>query len=310
MKKSKIIIPAAAILALSVGASVTGTVAWFSASNRANVTASNLAVVNAQGALTATNATGIGTSKDSGGNIVLSYLQDASHDFESKETFVAKFDNDGTKVIGARKVLTDGSRTLSTTAGEKTVYYVNSWTTTFSSTSVIDQYLFFDNHIAKSFITDGADDTTVYKSLRVSMVCGSRSFLWAPYTDLDTFYYLKEEVSLETEKQYDVKTTINTKEIYGESVTEYAKLAEQPNINEGDTVSSANKLLLATDLSSKKNAEVYITVWFEGLDPACVASDKVNTGINTVSTLISNAISKTLTLSYYAVASDTLTITA
>ena len=307
MKKSKIIIPAAAILALSVGASVTGTVAWFSASNRANVTASNLAVVNAQGTLTATNTAGIGTSKDSVGNIVLSYLQDASHDFESKETFVAKFDNDGTKVIGARKVSTDGSRTLSTTAGEKTVYYVNSWTTTFSSTSVINQYLFFDNHIAKSFITDGADATTVYKSLRVSMVCGSRSFLWAPYTDLDTFYYLKKEVSLETEKQYDVKTTINTKEIYGESVTEYAKLAEQPNINEGDTVSSANKLLLATDLSSTKNAEVYITVWFEGLDPACV---KDSTGINTVSTLISNAISKTLTLSYYAVASDTLTLTA
>ena len=55
MKKSKIIIPAAAILALSVGASVTGTVAWFTASSRVSVTANNLAVINAQGALSATD---------------------------------------------------------------------------------------------------------------------------------------------------------------------------------------------------------------------------------------------------------------
>ena len=74
MKKSKIIIPAAAILALSVGASVTGTVAWFTASNRATVTANDLAVINAQGALTATNTAISGCSIESSGNVKLNYL--------------------------------------------------------------------------------------------------------------------------------------------------------------------------------------------------------------------------------------------
>ena len=51
MKKSKIIIPAAAILALSVGASVTGTVAWFTASRTVSTTVNNLAAINTAGDL-------------------------------------------------------------------------------------------------------------------------------------------------------------------------------------------------------------------------------------------------------------------
>ena len=51
MKKSKIIIPAAAILALSVGASVTGTVAWFTASRSVTLTGKNVAAINAAGDL-------------------------------------------------------------------------------------------------------------------------------------------------------------------------------------------------------------------------------------------------------------------
>lgn len=50
MKKSKILIPAFAVLALSVGASVTGTVAWFSA-NRAVSFSSTFGVVDSEGAL-------------------------------------------------------------------------------------------------------------------------------------------------------------------------------------------------------------------------------------------------------------------
>ena len=52
MKKSKIIIPAAAILALSVGASVTGTVAWFTAARSVNVNVNNLAAIDTAGDLT------------------------------------------------------------------------------------------------------------------------------------------------------------------------------------------------------------------------------------------------------------------
>ena len=45
MKKSKIIIPALAIIAFSTAASIAGSVAWFTASRTANITAGNFAVV-------------------------------------------------------------------------------------------------------------------------------------------------------------------------------------------------------------------------------------------------------------------------
>ena len=51
MKKSRIIVPALAMLTLSVAASVTGTVAWFTASRTASIKASNLAAFNTDGDL-------------------------------------------------------------------------------------------------------------------------------------------------------------------------------------------------------------------------------------------------------------------
>ena len=45
MKKSKIIVPALAIITLSTAASITGTVAWFTANRTASVTVGDMAVV-------------------------------------------------------------------------------------------------------------------------------------------------------------------------------------------------------------------------------------------------------------------------
>ena len=99
MKKSKIIIPAAAILALSVGASVTGTVAWFTAARTASFTGNNLAVVNAAGDLkvTLSAVTGCKVSTDRT-SVDLTYLRDAS--FDGTDVYVADLSQDGTKIIG------------------------------------------------------------------------------------------------------------------------------------------------------------------------------------------------------------------
>ena len=61
MKKSKIIIPALAVIAFSTAASVTGTVAWFSASKTATITTGQFAVVKTEGALAVECAYGVGT---------------------------------------------------------------------------------------------------------------------------------------------------------------------------------------------------------------------------------------------------------
>ena len=310
MKKSKIIIPAAAILALSVGASVTGTVAWFTASNRATVTANDLAVINAQGALTATNTAISGCSIESSGNVKLNYLQDASYNYESDKTYVAVLDTDGKLVVGSREVPTNGHRTLLLgTGNEEDIYYVSQWTTKFETTSKENQYLFFDNHLDKSYLKDGVDDAAVYKALRVSMVCGAKKILWAPYTGESTLYYLNTATTLDVNKQYDVDGTEkgdseNKQDVsvaFGSAVTSAEKLAIIPNAKEGDSLSGTitnHKLLLSDALIKDTPVSVKMTVWFEGLDQDCIDG---KSGLNTTGT--TEAIKKVLNLSYYAVAS-------
>lgn len=310
MKKSKIIIPAAAILALSVGASVTGTVAWFTASNRATVTANDLAVINAQGALTATNTAISGCSIESSGNVKLNYLQDASYNYESDKTYVAVLDTDGKLVVGSREVPTNGHRTLLLGTGkEEDIYYVSQWTTKFETTSKENQYLFFDNHLDKSYLKDGVDDADVYKALRVSMVCGGKKILWAPYTGESTLYYLNKATTLAEGKQYDVDGTekgesTNKQDVsvaFGDAVTRADKLGIIPNAKEGDSLSTTitdHKLLLSDALINTASVSVKITVWFEGLDQDCIDG---KAGLNTSGTTA--AIKKVLNLSYYAVAS-------
>ena len=98
MKKSKIIVPALAILVLSTAASITGTVAWFTAQNTFNTQVGEFAVVRTNGDLRVVQTAGIGTSK-SGDDIVVasnSKLTDGSFD-HTTPTFIAP-DRSGTKV--------------------------------------------------------------------------------------------------------------------------------------------------------------------------------------------------------------------
>ena len=62
MKKSKVIIPALGVLVLSTAASVTGTVAWFTANRTATITAGEFAVVNTNSNLEVVLSNGIGVT--------------------------------------------------------------------------------------------------------------------------------------------------------------------------------------------------------------------------------------------------------
>lgn len=70
MKKSKIIIPALGVLVLSTAASITGTVAWFTASRSATLTTDYFAVVNVDGDLSISVANGIGTSANDSTKVI------------------------------------------------------------------------------------------------------------------------------------------------------------------------------------------------------------------------------------------------
>ena len=119
MKKTKIIVPALAMIALSTAASIAGSVAWFTASRSATVTASSFSVVKTSANLDCTVGAGIGTILDTAHeNAVLvedgatptsheNYLSDASFDhinglvFEPNGDGSALKDNSGVSIVGA-----------------------------------------------------------------------------------------------------------------------------------------------------------------------------------------------------------------
>jgi hypothetical protein len=70
MKKTRIIIPALAMIAFSVAASITGTVAWFTANRTAQIEAGSFTVVKTSSNLDVTLAPGVGTTVDNDADTV------------------------------------------------------------------------------------------------------------------------------------------------------------------------------------------------------------------------------------------------
>lgn len=319
MKKSKIIIPAAAILALSVGASITGTVAWFTASRTATIAANNLAAINTAGDLSVSLTAGHGTSLiDENKKVELSFLRDVSYKHTSGTAFVAVLDTNGTNVLATRELSESERESYSTvtvsgsswngTSSVK-VYYYNAWKAEFSTTSNANNYLLFDSTRTVSKIGNGeiADDS-IYKAVRVGMTCGSKSFVWAPYTSLnaDEVAYISKAGELKEQKpaaEAPVYTTyINSAdeplyEKYENAIT----TTPETVVREGSSKDAADKHkgLLSTTLKSGSTAEVEFKLWFEGIDPACINDSKEITEVG-------EKVVKDLSLGFYAVDSTTL----
>ena len=122
MKKSKIIVPALGLLLLSTAASVSGTVAWFTANRTFNTSAGNFAVVKTSTDLVCVMDGGVGTRVNNNGSALI-YSDDtielantaatASVDGVAVELTDASFDHDTKNVIlpdadGVKVKATDG----------------------------------------------------------------------------------------------------------------------------------------------------------------------------------------------------------
>ena len=285
MKKSKIIIPAAAILALSVGASVTGTVAWFTAARTASFTGNNLAVVNAAGDLKVTlkAVTGCKVSTE-GTSVDLTYLRDAS--FDGDKVYVADLSQDGTKIIGLSEAALSSYTTAQVKVDDgveaKNVYKINQWTATFATSSAEKTYLFFNPDQAKSFVSsaNGTAITpatnSIYKSLRVMMTCGTKTMVWAPYTTDSTVYHVAKAAT-----GLDIDATTQPLDMaakYGENIEETSNVVRK--VSTSDVISEKNvsteaadaTYCLSTNLTKDASQVVKCSLWFEGLDSSCFTS--------------------------------------
>ena len=164
MKKSKIIVPALGLLLLSTAASVSGTVAWFTANRVYGFTAGEFAVVNTKDNLSCQLGAGFGTAVDNETNAVSvtggKILTDASLDHTDTTVPIIIPDGEGKKV-GAKVELAD---IADQDARATDTYSAFSWTATFSiafgGTATEDVGLFFDfaddDSYANSFVKVGS----------------------------------------------------------------------------------------------------------------------------------------------------------
>lgn len=212
MKKSKIIVPALGLLLLSTAASVSGTVAWFTANNKYHTTVGSFAVVKTNDDLKVDLTAGVGTKVatdaiqlekvfsvgDPASDVTFkSKLTDASFDPTAKMLIEPDANGENVKAKTAAADLLDAESSLvratiddpEVANDETKIYSCVTWTMTFkvSFGAVATNYaLFLDNSDSASksrFTTTG---TTTAKGFRLAFVTSEYTTIWADLQGEDT----------------------------------------------------------------------------------------------------------------------------
>ena len=148
MKKSKIIVPALGLLLLSTAASVSGSVAWFTANRVYGFTAGEFAVVNTKDNLNCTLAEGFGTDVNNGSSSVAvetgKKLTDASFDHTDTNLPVIIPNTEGDKVASKVNLASLGSQVARATNTYSAFSWKGTFEVTFGATADNDVGLFFD----------------------------------------------------------------------------------------------------------------------------------------------------------------------
>ena len=190
MKKSRIIVPAMAMIAFSTAASIAGSVAWFTASRSATVDAGTYAVVKTNADLAVTLANGVGTTVTNGtteapaSRIVSlgdNVLTDGSFNHTDGNIFAPTADGtelDTTKTVNVSALNTEAGvaklvrQTISET---KKVYTAVTWGISFSVSFPVgegDYGLFLDTS-ASSFVVTPTAEAVTAKGFRIAFYPGA-----------------------------------------------------------------------------------------------------------------------------------------
>lgn len=190
MKKSKIIIPALGMLLVSTGASISGTVAWFTANRSFEMEASTFGITKLDGNLDCTLATGIGTSAVD--NVATPHtvtvnglMTDASVN-SSGQIWTNDGDvQDKFYQITTLAAATSGNLLAGQTSTPENVWWAVTWTMTFKYTysgSTTTQDLFFNPKTSTITGTQRVtgDSNETHKAFRIGFfVGGTNKIIWA-----------------------------------------------------------------------------------------------------------------------------------
>lgn len=195
MKKSKILVPALAVLTFSTAAAVTGTVAWYFAQRAVSVKAT-VTSFNPEAGLKVTLTAGVGntvpTGKSVSGNtatpaeIVHDLIRDGSVDLATENVYAGIRNRKGDQLTGFEEIAKADHATKlkagsTADATPKDYYYATKYTAKFELTkkdSDVKYALYYDN----SLLEVGSGTSTIQEALRIGFVMSDGSyFVVAPY---------------------------------------------------------------------------------------------------------------------------------
>ena len=274
MKKSKVIVPALAMIGLSSVASITGSVAWFTANRTANIDAGTYAVVKTGANLECVVSAGIGTSAtDSGSTHTITTagkLTDGSFNHKTKNIYTPNATGNAIATETALASATDENMKRGTDASDsdKVIYTAITWNVSFSVTFGVvnkDVALLLDVPNS-SFAVDGGAAATTAQGFRMAFVPGATptgsTQRATVYADLQTFE--------------NAKYVASTTNFNGTSyvANDYDLIDSAYTTAVPDTISSADTLTRPDCIgtfkfaaSTKVTLPYTVVCWFEGTDP-------------------------------------------
>lgn len=282
MKKSKIIIPALGILLLSTAASISGTVAWFTASRTFSTSVSEFGVGSIDGELKAVVGAGVGTKVGANDYTILlatgdtptaSVLTDGSYDSSAAKVYtdnaVTTEEGEGINTNDFLVVGTDGTRTEANlkagTKDSKNYYYAVTWTIklTYEGSATSDNvHMLFDS-AASSISAAGGTVNDVGNGIRFNFEVGGASKInYAPLRNADGVTNVASASTTEATEQLIAKDT---------------KVAAANKLPDSKTASVAatHKEYLGTCAPGTTGLTITVTAWLEGTD-ADVLSTKLD----------------------------------
>ena len=279
MKKSRIILPAVALLTISTVAAASSTVAWFAASRDVDFTVSQIAVYNPESALNVElNANeAAGTTTDGKTITMPTKMRDGSVDLLDDATTAPVYKKD---VVTGQYSVAAWTEDKTTDPEPVDVYRATSWTMTFSMKApAADDYAIFFNP-DKMNLTAGTDNGHISYAFRLGFVSGTGSekvaTVVAPFGDHSTDATLKHVTKDDTTTasgSYDGHV-FNTKD-QKRQATEIAK-------NDISTTCVSTKGYIGTITAGTNELVVTCYAWFEGEDANCIVPTENEGVINTV----------------------------
>lgn len=288
MKKSKIILPAVALLTISTVAAASSTVAWFTANRTVNVEVSEVAVYNPESNLNVE----LGAVANSGATVadkkvtMPKYMRDGSVDAANGKVYKKDV------VAGTYEALADNTYFTDTAlitgeTGVQNIYRATSWKMTFSMVgAAADDYaVLIDMTNTVTKFTRNANEVNsvtiptekkISESFRIAFVADGQVTVLAPWATEDDLKYVTNNAADGNYKDNKVKVS-------GKAIAS----AEIASTDKDTKLTAANgyvgTIAKSADAATASELEVTCYAWFEGEDPACVVpAEAINTKVSSI----------------------------